>query len=52
MKAEQIRRTRDRFPDLEALLTDTVSTNTPMQRVNTRLGYHPTHTDNRRTLAL
>jgi GNAT superfamily N-acetyltransferase len=52
MKAEQILRTRDRFPDLEALLTDTVSTNTPMQRVNTRLGYHPTHTDNRRTLAL
>jgi GNAT superfamily N-acetyltransferase len=52
MKAEQIRQTRDRFPDLDGLLTDTVSTNTPMQRVNDRLGYHPTHTDNRRTLDL
>jgi GNAT superfamily N-acetyltransferase len=52
MKAEQIRQTRDRFPDLDGLLTDTVSTNIPMQRVNDRLGYHPTHTDNRRTLDL
>jgi GNAT superfamily N-acetyltransferase len=52
MKAEQIRQTRDQFPDLDALLTDTVSTNAPMQRINARLGYHPTHTDNRRTLAL
>ncbi|WP_460662026.1 GNAT family N-acetyltransferase [Kribbella swartbergensis] len=52
MKAEQIRQTRDRFPNLEALVTDTVSTNTPMQHINTRLGYHPTHTDNRRTLAV
>lgn len=52
MKAEQIRQTRDRFPGLDALLTDTVSTNAPMQRVNTRLGYQPTHTDHRRRLDL
>ena len=52
MKAEQIRQTRDRFPDLDALLTDTVSTNEPMQRINSRLGYHPTHTDHRRTLTV
>lgn len=52
MKAEQIRQVRDRFPDLDGLLTDTVSTNAPMQRVNERLGYHPIHTDNRRTLDL
>ncbi|WP_433157342.1 GNAT family N-acetyltransferase [Kribbella sp. CA-247076] len=52
MKAEQIRRARARFPDLEGLLTDTVSTNTPMRRINDHLGYRPTHTDNRRTLAL
>lgn len=52
MKAEQIRQVRVRFPDLDALLADTVSTNTPMQRINTRLGYRPTHTDNRRTLDL
>ncbi|TDD16631.1 GNAT family N-acetyltransferase [Kribbella turkmenica] len=50
MKVEQIRQARVRFPDLAGLLTDTVSTNTPMQRVNHRLGYRPTHTDNRRTL--
>jgi RimJ/RimL family protein N-acetyltransferase len=52
MKAEQIRHVHDRFPDLDALLTDTVSTNVAMQRVNERLGYHPVHTDNRRALDL
>jgi GNAT superfamily N-acetyltransferase len=52
MKAEQIRQARDRFPALAGLRTDTVSTNTPMQRVNARLGYLPTRTDNRRTLEL
>jgi GNAT superfamily N-acetyltransferase len=50
MKAEQIRQIRSTFPDLDAVLTDTVSTNAPMQRVNERLGYRPVHTDNRRTL--
>ena len=50
MKAEQLRQVRSSFPDLDALLTDTVSTNTPMRRVNERLGYELTHTDNRRTL--
>jgi GNAT superfamily N-acetyltransferase len=50
MKAEQIRQVRSGFPGLDALLTDTVSTNAPMLRVNERLGYHPMHADNRRTL--
>ncbi len=50
MKAEQIRQVRARFPDLDALLTDSVSTNAPIRRINERLGYHHTHTDNRRTL--
>ncbi|MFG1813994.1 GNAT family N-acetyltransferase [Kribbella sp. NPDC049174] len=52
MKAEQIRQVRAGFPDLDALLTDTVSTNAPMQRVNEQLGYRPTHTENRRTLEI
>jgi len=50
MKAEQIRQVRSSFPDLDALLTDTVSTNAPMQLINQRLGYHSTHTDHRSTL--
>jgi GNAT superfamily N-acetyltransferase len=52
MKAEQIRLARQAFPDLDGLLTDTVDTNAPMQRINTRLGYQPTHRLNRRTLDL
>ncbi|WP_132157724.1 GNAT family N-acetyltransferase [Kribbella antiqua] len=52
MKSEQIRQTRQRFPDLDGLLTDTVDTNAPMQRVNAHLGYQPTHRLNRRTLDL
>ena len=50
MKAEQIRSVRTHFPDLDGLLTDTVSTNLPMQRVNTHLGYQPTETIHRCTL--
>ncbi len=52
MKAEQILQTRRDFPDLDALLTDTVDTNTPMRRINAQLGYQPTHTTHRRTLDL
>jgi len=52
MKAEQIRQTRARFPDLDGLLTDTVETNTAMRRTNTGLGYHPTHEVHRRKLDL
>ncbi len=43
MKAESVRRARERYPDLIALLTDTADTNTPMRRINTALGYVPTH---------
>lgn len=50
MKAEQIRSVRTHFPDLDGLLTDTVSTNTPMQRINNHLGYRPTNTIHRCTL--
>jgi GNAT superfamily N-acetyltransferase len=52
MKAEQIRRTRQRFPDLEGLLTDTVDTNAGMRRTNDRLGYRPQYRVNRRKLDL
>ena len=52
MKAEQIRRTRDRFPDLDGLLTDTVDTNAAMRRTNDFLGYRPTHEVHRRRLDL
>lgn len=52
MKAEQILQTRIHFPDLDALLTDTVDTNTPMRRTNTHLGYKPTAAIHRRTLDL
>ncbi|MEV5961318.1 GNAT family N-acetyltransferase [Kribbella sp. NPDC051952] len=50
MKAEQIRQTRDHFPDLSTLITDTVDTNTAMRRTNTALGYKPTETIHRRIL--
>jgi GNAT superfamily N-acetyltransferase len=43
MKAEQINRTRVRFPQLSGLLTDTADSNTAMRRVNDSLGYAPTH---------
>jgi GNAT superfamily N-acetyltransferase len=43
MKAESIRRARERFPDLPGLLTDTADSNAAMRRVNETLGYRPTH---------
>ncbi|WP_432894258.1 GNAT family N-acetyltransferase [Kribbella sp. CA-245084] len=52
MKAAQIQETRDRFPDLDGLLTDTVETNTAMRRTNTHLGYRPGYEVNRRKLDL
>ncbi|MEU4194476.1 GNAT family N-acetyltransferase [Kribbella sp. NPDC026611] len=50
MKAAQIRQTRARYPDLSALLTDTVENNTPMRRTNAALGYQPTRRVHRRKL--
>jgi GNAT superfamily N-acetyltransferase len=47
VKTEQIRWAQTRFPDLPAVLTDTVDTNHPMRRVNATLGYTPTHTTHR-----
>ncbi|MGW6281734.1 GNAT family N-acetyltransferase [Kribbella sp. NPDC055071] len=52
MKVEQIRQTRLRFPDLAAVCTDTVDTNTAMRRLNAHLGYEPTATIHRRALTL
>ena len=43
MKAEQINRTRERFPHLAGLLADTADDNDAMRRVNDLLGYRPTH---------
>lgn len=43
MKAEQIARTRVRFPRLAGLLADTADSNTAMRRINESLGYQPTH---------
>jgi GNAT superfamily N-acetyltransferase len=43
MKAEQINRTRGRFPRLAGLLADTADDNAVMRRVNESLGYRPTH---------
>jgi GNAT superfamily N-acetyltransferase len=43
MKAEGIRRARERFPELGGLLTDTADSNTYMRRINDELGYRPTH---------
>lgn len=52
MKAAQIRQVRDRFPDLDGLVTDTVDTNAAMRRTNDRLGYRPHRQVNRRKLDL
>jgi GNAT superfamily N-acetyltransferase len=52
MKAENIRGTTSAYPDVTGLLTDTVDTNLPMQRINTTLGYQETHRTNRYTLDL
>ncbi|MER7701817.1 GNAT family N-acetyltransferase [Kitasatospora sp. NPDC097605] len=43
MKAEAIRRTRERYPLLAGLVTDTAEDNSPMRSVNEALGYRPTH---------
>ncbi|MGW3814509.1 GNAT family N-acetyltransferase [Streptomyces sp. NPDC005046] len=43
MKAESIRLARQRYPELEGLLTDTAESNAPMIGINNTLGYRPTH---------
>ncbi|MEW9528093.1 N-acetyltransferase family protein [Microbispora sp. NPDC049125] len=43
MKAEAIRRARQRHPGLGGLLADTAEGNLPMRRINDALGYQPTH---------
>jgi hypothetical protein len=43
MKAESIRRARERHPELAGLCTDTAGSNAPMLAVNDALGYVPTH---------
>ena len=43
MKAESIRRARERHPGLTGLLTDTANSNAPMLGINDELGYAPTH---------
>ncbi|MEV0389949.1 GNAT family N-acetyltransferase [Nonomuraea sp. NPDC050643] len=43
MKAEAVRRARERYPDLDGLLTDTADGNRHMRAVNDGLGYVPTH---------
>ncbi|MDQ0935346.1 GNAT family N-acetyltransferase [Streptomyces turgidiscabies] len=43
MKAESIRRVRERHAGLTGLLTDTASGNAPMLGINDELGYVPTH---------
>jgi GNAT superfamily N-acetyltransferase len=52
IKTEQIRQTRQHFPDLATLLTDTVDTNTAMRHLNTGLGYQPSETVHRRALSV
>lgn len=52
MKAAQIRETRQRFPDLDGLLTDTVDTNVAMRPTNDHLGYQPGYRVHRRKLDL
>ncbi|WP_432950596.1 GNAT family N-acetyltransferase [Kribbella sp. CA-253562] len=47
VKAEQIRQTRTRHPQLAGLLTDTAATNHAMRRTNESLGYRETHQVNR-----
>ena len=43
MKAQSIRRARERHPELGGLLTDTADSNTHMRGINDTLGYLPTH---------
>jgi GNAT superfamily N-acetyltransferase len=43
MKAEAIRHTRARHPEVPGLLTDTADSNVVMRRINDDLGYAPTH---------
>ena len=43
MKAESIRQARERYPHLGGLCTDTADSNAPMRRINSGLGYAPTH---------
>ncbi|WP_413755738.1 GNAT family N-acetyltransferase [Streptomyces sp. MMBL 11-3] len=43
MKAESVRRARERHPELGGLLTDTADSNTHMRAINDTLGYLPTH---------
>ncbi|WP_188194191.1 GNAT family N-acetyltransferase [Nonomuraea sp. SYSU D8015] len=43
MKAEAIRQARERYPDLDGLLTDTADSNRHMRVINDALGYLPTH---------
>ncbi|GAA0299385.1 N-acetyltransferase family protein [Streptomyces turgidiscabies] len=43
MKADSIRRARERHPGLTGLLTDTATGNAPMLGINDELGYVPTH---------
>ena len=43
MKAEAIRHTRLRHPDVPGLLTDTADSNVAMRKVNDALGYAATH---------
>ncbi|MFD0891728.1 GNAT family N-acetyltransferase, partial [Streptosporangium algeriense] len=52
MKAEIIRRTRERYPHLGGLLTDTADGNVHMRAVNDALGYLPTHREVRYQLDL
>ncbi|MEV0201257.1 GNAT family N-acetyltransferase [Nonomuraea sp. NPDC050691] len=42
MKAEAIRQARERYPDLDGLLTDTADSNRHMRVINDALGYLPT----------
>jgi len=43
MKAESVRRARERHPELGGLLTDTADGNAHMRGINDALGYLPTH---------
>ncbi|MGF1426501.1 GNAT family N-acetyltransferase [Kitasatospora sp. LaBMicrA B282] len=43
MKAESIRRARERHPELAGLLTDTAGDNPSMRSINDGLGYRATH---------
>ncbi|WP_197093360.1 GNAT family N-acetyltransferase [Nonomuraea sp. SBT364] len=43
MKAAAVVQARTRYPDLDALRTDTADDNLPMRAINDALGYTPTH---------